>query len=258
MLLILLSAETEWLGWPSLHSCHINIDMCTYSFYMFVLYTSIPRWCFSIDCHPDSSRFSQLDPLAACKEFQKIHQTKTTREKKTVQSEFHDTIALKKVVCFSKAKGANFSPGNTRGFLSAKYLPALPKLPPQLKKQHSWVVAGRFEPVKTLRFSNFAGTSLPSVEECMFVWGELWKMIVRLLLHLSFNDVSIHSYMFPSLFLRPLLIMKPWRSEGFSMSPRLLQGYVLKTRLLNENPTALSWEMVWVRGTRAGHSEFRR
>lgn len=149
-------------------------------------------------------------------------------------------------------------PGNTRGFLSAKYLPAPPKLPPQLKKQHSWVVAGRFEPVKTLRFSNFVGTSLPSVEGCMFVWGELWKMIVRLLFHLFFSDFSIHSYIFPSLFLRPLLIMKPWRSEGFSMSPRLLQGYVLKTRLLNENPTALGWEMFWVRGTRAGHSEFRR
>ena len=48
--------------------------------------------------------------------------------------------------------------------------------------------------------------------------------------HLSFYDL--------------FLIMKPWRSEGFSMSPRLLQGYVLKTRLLNENPTELSWEMV--------------
>jgi len=66
---ICFSAETEWQGWPSSHSCHINIDMCTYSFYMFVLYTGIPRWCFSIDRHPDSSRFSQLDPLAACKEF---------------------------------------------------------------------------------------------------------------------------------------------------------------------------------------------
>ena len=40
----------------SLHSCHI--DMCTYSFYMFMLYsryTSIPRWCFAIDCQKSTT-----------------------------------------------------------------------------------------------------------------------------------------------------------------------------------------------------------
>lgn len=122
MLLVLLSAETECQGWPSLHSCHINIDMCTYSFYMFVLYTSIPRWCFSIGCHPDSSRFSQLDPLAAWKS-SKNHQTKT-REITLCSLSFMRALPSN-VVCFFKAKRANFSTCNCLATPEASFPPSI-------------------------------------------------------------------------------------------------------------------------------------
>lgn len=239
MLLIRFSAETEWQGWPSLHSCHINIDMCTYSFYMLVLYTSIPRWwCCSIDCHPDSSRFSQLDPLAACKEFQKKHQTKTTRY--TVWVSW--SIVLKKWCVSPKPSISRPCRSCLRASGSTLEL-----LQGGLNLWKLWDFPTSWERL----CHQLRNVCLLEVNH------EKW-LSDFCFIYIFFNDFSIHSYIFPSLFLRPFLIMKPWRSEGFSMSPRLLQGYVLKTRLLNENPTALGWEMVWVRGTRGGHSEFRR
>ena len=87
----------------SLHSCHI--DMCTDSFYMFMLYSRytsllvyhggvLPLIVKSVRPHSRLfSFFLQVDPLAACEEFKKTSNKDHQRDY-TVQSEFHENIVL--------------------------------------------------------------------------------------------------------------------------------------------------------------------